>query len=80
MIASTVTGRPAPRQPARSRPSRTISICRSRESEVSSIAFPRLGDAALVDGGNLDLVAARQDNIARGFADQSPRDGGDVRN
>ena len=51
-----------------------------RESEVSSIASPRLSDAALVDGKNFDLVVARQDNITRGSADQRPRDGGDVRN
>jgi hypothetical protein len=44
------------------------------------MASPLLSNAALLDGENFDLVVARQDNITRGSADQSPRDGGDVRN
>jgi hypothetical protein len=38
-----------------------------------------LGDTALVDGENFDLMVARQDSFTRGSADQSPRDGRDVR-
>jgi hypothetical protein len=38
-----------------------------------------LGDTALVDGENFDLVVARQDNLTRGSADQSMRDGSNVR-
>jgi len=34
----------------------------------------------LVDGENFDLVVTRQDDMTRGSADQSPRDGGHVRN
>jgi hypothetical protein len=33
----------------------------------------------LIDGENFDLVAAHQDNFTRSSADQSPRDGRDVR-
>ena len=57
---------------------RAASECRSVLTRPAATDAPR--DAALVDGENLDLVAARKDNIACGFADQSPRDGGDVRN
>ena|SRR5271166_2350869 len=35
---------------------------------------------ALLDRENFDLVVASQDIVTRGSADQSPRDGGDVRN
>jgi hypothetical protein len=49
------------------------------EGEVSSIAFPHLGDTALVDRENFDLVVARQDNFTRRSADQSARDGRRVR-
>jgi hypothetical protein len=31
----------------------------------------------LVDGENFDLVVTRQDDMTRGSADQSPRDGGE---
>jgi hypothetical protein len=43
------------------------------------MASPRLGDTALLDGENFDLVVARQDNLTHGSADQSMRDGRDVR-
>ena len=40
----------------------------------------RPGISALFDGENLDLAVAHRDNVACCFTDQSPRDGGDVRN
>ena len=46
--------------------------------DARTFASPRLSIPALVDGENLDLVVARQDDITRGSADQSPRDGGDI--
>ena len=52
-----------------------------RAASGSSVVRPADNcDAALVDGENFDLVVGRQDNITCGSADQSPRDGGDVRN
>jgi hypothetical protein len=51
-----------------------------RESYVSSITYLRPDIPALLNGENLDFVVAHQDNIPRGFADQSSRDGRDVRN
>ena len=48
--------------------------------DARTLASLRLSNAALVDGENFDLVVTRQDNMTRGSADQSPRDGGDVRN
>ena len=48
--------------------------------DARTLASLRLSNAAPVDGENFDLVVTRQDNMTRGSADQSPRDGGDVRN
>ena len=39
-----------------------------RESHVNSITALRPGISRLLDGENLDLVVAHQDNIAWGFA------------
>jgi hypothetical protein len=36
---------------------------------ISSTKSLRPGTSALLDGKNLDLMVARQDNIARGFSD-----------
>ncbi len=52
---------------------------KGRELSKKRGASPRVGDTALVDGENFDLVVARQNNFTRGSADQSPRDGRDIR-
>jgi hypothetical protein len=57
-----------------------LSGCKgSRAVQKARRASPRVGDTALVDGENFDLVVARQNNFTRGSADQSPRDGRDIR-
>ena len=59
--------------PASRQGGRSYVLDAGSEGEVSSMTSPRLGDAALVDGENFDLVVAHEDNFTRSSADQSPR-------